>query len=69
MPTSSDNQTPSLNSDSAKQVSTINWDGFSTLVDDVERAEFAVWLDEELVKLEKDLNRFATSRSRYSGRR
>ena len=69
MPTSSDNQTPSLNSDSAKQVSTINWDGFSTLVDDVERAEFAVWLDEELINLEKDLDQFTTSRSRHGGRR
>ena len=69
MPTSSDNQTPSLTSDSAKQVSTINWDGFSTLVGDVDRADFAVWLDDELVKLEKDLEQFATSRSRYSGRR
>ncbi|MDV6029681.1 MAG: hypothetical protein F9B45_06150 [Phycisphaera sp. RhM] len=69
MSTSSDKQTPSLKSESAKQVITTNWDQFTALVEDVSRAEFATWLDEELIRLEKDLDRFVTSNSRYSGRR
>ncbi|MCS7467796.1 hypothetical protein NZK35_14180 [Stieleria sp. ICT_E10.1] len=69
MSTSSDKQTPSLKSESAKQVITTNWDQFTALVEGVSRAEFATWLDEELIQLEKDLDRFVTSNSRYSGRR
>jgi hypothetical protein len=69
MPTSSDNQTPSLTSDSAKQLMTTDWKGFSTLVAEAEREDFAIWLDEELVKLENKLEQFVTDRSRYSGRR
>ncbi|QDV41888.1 hypothetical protein Enr13x_17310 [Stieleria neptunia] len=69
MSTSSDKQTPSLKSESAKQVITTNWDQFTALVEDVSRAEFATWLDEELIQMEKDLDRFVTSKSRYGGRR
>ncbi len=69
MSTSSDKQTPSLKSESAKQVITTNWDQFTALVEDVSRAEFATWLDEELIQMEKDLDQFVTSKSRYSGRR
>ncbi|QEG01144.1 hypothetical protein Mal15_52200 [Stieleria maiorica] len=69
MSTSSGKQTPSLKNESAKQVSASHWDQFTALVEDVSRAEFATWLDEELIKLEKDLDQFVTSRSRYSGRR
>ena len=69
MSTSSDHQTPSLNGESAKQVITTSWDEFSAQIGDRDRAELAVWLDDELNKLETRLDRFATHRSRSGGRR
>lgn len=69
MSTSSDKQTPSLKSDSAKQVITTSWNDFSSMVSEDSRVEFSIWLEAELDQLEQDLDQFVTSRSRYGGRR
>jgi hypothetical protein len=69
MSTSSDKQTPSLNGGSENQVIETNWDEFSAQVGDRDRSEFAVWLDDELMKLESRLERFVTHRPPTGGRR
>ena len=69
MSTSSDNKTPSLNGDAAKQVITTDWVEFAALVEESSRSDFAGWLDDELIRLETELAQFVTSRSRHSGRR
>lgn len=69
MSTSSDNQTPKLNGESADEVISCDWHEFSALVAEKTSTEFAEWLDDELLKLEAELDEFVTSRSRYSGRR
>lgn len=69
MSTSSDNKTPSLKGDSTKQVIVTDWNEFALLVEPSARVDFAAWLDDELAKLETDLDQFVTSQSRFSGRR
>ncbi|MCO8121403.1 hypothetical protein NHH03_06615 [Stieleria sp. TO1_6] len=69
MSTSSQNPTPSKSGESVKQVITTNWNEMSSALCDVNRAEFTVWLEQELDQLEADLERFVTQKSRYSGRR
>lgn len=69
MSTSSDNSLPNLNGNAAKQVIPSDWNEFAAVVTETSRDEFAAWLDDELSKLESELEQFVTSRSRYSGRR
>lgn len=69
MSTSSDSQTPSVTGETANQVITPSWDQFAALVKDQDRADFAEWLDDELFNLEQKLDRYATRRTRCSGRR
>ena len=69
MSTSSGNKTPKLTSEASKQVISTDWNEFAALVEESARDEFSQWLDEQLGELEKDLEKFVTARSRYSGRR